>query len=166
MPPYNVLFVGAGNSARSLMAEVLLNFWGRGRFSAHSAGTHPSGQVDPITIEILEHSHLPVEGLRSKSLDEFERPEAPRLDFLFTVCGRVSPEAHPAWPGQPVVAHWGGDDPAAVTGSEDERRRAFRRAFHELDARIKLFTSLRLESLDPAALRKQLEQIGGLSPAE
>jgi arsenate reductase len=163
--PYNVLFLCTGSSARSVMAEALLNFWGRGRFRAFSAGSHPKGEVHPMALEALERSHLPTDGARSKSGDEFARPEAPPLDFVFTVCGNAAQEQCPHWPGQPVTAHWGVDDPAAVEGSEAERRRAFHRAFQELDARIKLFTSLRLESLDRLALKKQLDEIGHSSLA-
>jgi arsenate reductase len=162
--PHNVLFLCTGNSARSVMAEVLLNFWGRGRFRAFSAGSHPKGEVHPLALEALERSHLPTDGVRSKSWDEFARPDAPPLDFVFTVCGNAARQQCPHWPGQPVTAHWGVDDPAAVEGSDDLKRRAFNRAFRELDARIKLFTSLRLESLDRLALKKQLDEIGRLKP--
>ena len=160
MTPYNVLFLCTGNSARSILSEVLLNYWGRGRFRAFSAGSQPKGQVHPLALEVLERAHLPTEGLRSKSWDEFATPDAPPLHFVFTVCGNAAKEQCPYWPGQPMTAHWGVDDPAAVGGSDEERRRAFQRAFGELDARIKLFTSLRLESLDGLALQKQLEDIG------
>jgi protein-tyrosine-phosphatase len=161
MRPYNVLFLCTGNSARSIMAEVLLNFWGRGRFQAFSAGSHPKGEIHPLALQTLERSHLSTDGLRSKSWDEFAagRSEVP-LDFVFTVCGNAAQEQCPYWPGQPMTAHWGVDDPAAVEGSEETRRRAFQRTFHELDARIKLFTSLRLESLDSLSLEKQLDDIG------
>ena len=160
MPPLNVLFLCTGNSARSILAEALLNRWGRGRFLAFSAGSHPKGQIHPLALEVLERSHLPTEGLRSKSWDEFAGPDAPPLDFVFTVCGNAAKEQCPYRAGQPVTAHWGVDDPAAIEGSDEEKRRAFQRAFRELDARIKLFTALRLESLDAPALKKQLEDIG------
>ena len=160
MPPLNVLFLCTGNSARSVLAEALLNRWGRGRFRAFSAGSHPKGQVHPLALEVLERSHLPTEGLRSKSWDEFAGPDAPPLDFVFTVCGNAAKEQCPYWPGQPMTTHWGVDDPAAVVGSDEEKRRAFERAFRELDARIKLFTALRLESLDTLSLKRQLEDIG------
>jgi arsenate reductase (thioredoxin) len=160
MPPYNVLFLCTGNSARSIMGEVLLNFWGRGRFRAFSAGSHPKGQVHPLALDVLERSHLPTEGLRSKSWSEFATPDAPPLDFVFTVCGNAAQEQCPFWPGQPVTAHWGVDDPAAAEGSDEDRRRAFRRAFRELDARTKLFVSLPLESLDRLTLQKKLDEIG------
>src|SRR4029450_13251720 len=147
MEPYNVLFLCTGNSARSIMAEALLNFWGHGRFNAFSAGSRPKGEVHPLALEILERSHLPAEGVRSKSWNEFARPGAPKLDFVFTVCGNAAKEQCPYWPGQPMTAHWGIDDPAAVEGTPDEQRRAFQRALRELDARIKLFISLPFDSL-------------------
>ena len=159
---YNVLFLCTGNSARSIMAEALLNFWGRGRFMAFSAGSHPRGQVHPLAVEALRRNHLPVEGLRSKSWDEFATPDAPPLNFVFTVCDRAAEEVCPVWPGQPMTAHWGIQDPAAVEGTDEEKARAFNQAFRELDARLKIFTSLRLEMLDPVALKRQLEAIGQL----
>jgi arsenate reductase len=160
MEPYNVLFLCTGNSARSIMAEALLNYWGKRRFSAFSAGSQPKGQVHPLTLETLERAHLPVEGARSKSWNEFSRPGAPQLDFVFTVCGNAAEEQCPFWHGQPMTAHWGVDDPAAVEGTPEEQRRAFQRALRELDARIKLFISLPLESLDTMALQERLKQIG------
>jgi arsenate reductase (thioredoxin) len=159
MGPYNVLFLCTGNSARSIMAEALLNFWGHGRFHAFSAGSHPKGEVHPMALEIMERSHLPTEGARSKSWDEFARPGAPKLDFVFTVCGNAAKEQCPHWPGQPMTAHWGIDDPAAVEGTHDAQVRAFNRALQELDARIKLFTSLPFESLDKMALQERLHDI-------
>jgi arsenate reductase (thioredoxin) len=161
MAPYNVLFLCTGNSARSIMAEALLNYWGRGRFRAFSAGSHPKGQVHPVALETMERNHLPTEGVRSKSWNEFSRAGAPQLDFVFTVCGNAAKETCPHWPGQPMTAHWGVDDPAAVEGSHEEQARAFNRALRELDARIKLFTSLPLESLDKVALQKRLHDIDG-----
>jgi arsenate reductase len=152
MPTYNVLFLCTGNSARSIMAESLLNHWGRGRFQAWSAGSKPRGEVHPLTLETLERAHLPTRGARSKSWDEFSKPGAPALDFVLTVCGNAAKEACPVWSGQPTTAHWGVDDPAAVEGSREERLRAFNRALRELDARIKLFVSLPFESLDKLAL--------------
>jgi protein-tyrosine-phosphatase len=160
MARYNVLFLCTGNSARSIMAEALLNHGGRGRFQAFSAGSHPKGEVHPLALETLERAHVPVEGARSKSWDEFAGPGAPTMDFVFTVCGNAAQEACPRWPGGPMTAHWGVDDPAAAEGSPDERRRAFERAMHELEARIKLFTSLPLEDLDKVALQKRLAEIG------
>lgn len=162
--PHNVLFLCTGNSARSVMAESLLNHWGQGRFTAYSAGSHPKGQVHPLTLETLERSHLPTEGLRSKSWDEFAAADAPRLDFVFTVCGNAAEEQCPRWPGQPVTAHWGVDDPAAAEGSPEERARAFQRAMRELEARVKLFVSLPLEGLDRMALERRLREIGASAP--
>jgi arsenate reductase len=157
---YNVLFLCTGNSARSIIAEVLLNYWGKGRFRAYSAGSHPKVQVHPLAIEVLHRNHLPTEHLRSKSWDEFATPDAPRLDFVFTVCDNAAQEVCPIWPGQPMTAHWGIPDPAAVEGSHEEKRRAFNRAFRELDARLKIFTSLRIESLDELSLQRRLDDIG------
>jgi arsenate reductase (thioredoxin) len=160
MEPYNVLFLCTGNSARSIMAEALLNYWGKGRFHAFSAGSQPKGQVHPLTLEALDRSHLPVADARSKSWNEFSRADAPKLDFVFTVCGNAAKEQCPYWPGQPMTAHWGVDDPAAVEGTPDEQRRAFQRALRELDARIKLFISLPFDSLDDMALQERLKDIG------
>jgi protein-tyrosine-phosphatase len=160
---HNVLFLCTGNSARSIMAEALLNFWGRERFRAYSAGSQPKGEVHPLTLATLERSHLPVEGARSKSWHEFSKPGAPELDFVFTVCGNAAQEECPYWPGQPLTAHWGVEDPAAVEGSDEVRLRAFQRALRELEARIKLFVSLPLESLDKMTLQQRLRDIG--SPA-
>lgn len=160
MAHYNVLFLCTGNSARSIMAEALLNYWGKTRFAAFSAGSHAKGAVHPFALETLRQNRLPIEGLRSKNWDEFATTDAPRLDFVFTVCDRAAAEVCPIWPGQPMTAHWGIADPASVEGSDEERRRAFSLAFRELDSRIKLFTSLRLESLDSLSLKSQLEEIG------
>ena len=157
---YNVLFLCTGNSARSIMGEALLNHWGKGRFQAYSAGSHPKGQVHPLAIEILRRNQLPIDNLRSKSWDEFAVPAGPPLDFVFTVCDNAAQEACPFWPGQPMTAHWGIHDPAAVEGSDEEKAKAFNTAFRELDARIKIFTSLRLESLDQLSLQQQLDAIG------
>jgi protein-tyrosine-phosphatase len=157
---YTVLFLCTGNSARSIMAEALLNYWGKGRFQAFSAGSHPKGQVHPRAIDVLRHNHLSTEHFRSKSWNEFATPDAPRLDFVFTVCDRAADEVCPIWPGQPMTAHWGIHDPAAVEGTDEEKARAFNKAFRELDARLKIFTSLRLESLDQLSLQRQLDAIG------
>ena len=162
--PYTVLFLCTGNSARSVMAEVLLNHWGNGRFRAYSAGSQPKGHVHPLTLETLVRSNLPTEGLRSKSWNEFSGPDAPKLDFVFTVCGNAAEEECPYWPGQPVTAHWGVDDPAAVEGTKEEKARAFNRALRELEARIKLFLSLPWGSLDRVTLQKKLRDIGESSP--
>jgi protein-tyrosine-phosphatase len=163
MSRYNVLFLCTGNSARSIMAEALLNSWGKDRFRAYSAGSHPTGVVHPLALEILERSHLPTENLRSKSWEEFSRPDAPPLHFVFTVCDRAARETCPVWPGQPMTAHWGIADPAAVEGTDEDKARAFNTAFRELDNRIKIFTSLRLEALDQIALQRQLDAIGRTS---
>lgn len=157
---YNVLFLCTGNSARSILAEQLLNHWGRGKFRAFSAGSYPKGQVHPIALALLEHMKLPTEGLRSKSWDEFAQAGAPHLDFIFTVCDNAAGEVCPVWPGHPVTAHWGIPDPAAVEGSEVEKWQAFREAFHELENRIKTFVSLPLDSLDRVKLHEQLNSIG------
>jgi protein-tyrosine-phosphatase len=158
--PYNVLFLCTGNSARSIMAEALLNYWGQGRFRAFSAGSQPKGQIHPLTLATLERNHLPTADLRSKSWNEFAQPGSPELDFVFTVCGNAAQEQCPYWLGQPMTAHWGVEDPAAAEGSDEVRRRAFQRALRELDARIKLFTNLPFESLDKMALLERLREIG------
>lgn len=163
---WNVLFLCTGNSARSIMAEALLNHRGAGRFRAFSAGSHPKGQVHPLALETLEHAHIPAEGARSKSWDEFAGPDAPRMDFVFTVCGHAANEVCPRWPGGPTTAHWGVDDPAAAGGSREEKVHAFERAMRELDARITLFTSLPLDSLEKGALQKRLAEIGQLATNE
>jgi arsenate reductase len=160
MARYNVLFLCTGNSARSIMAEALLNLRGAGRFQAYSAGSHPKGKVHSLALEVLTRNHLLADQLRSKSWDEFATPDAPRLDFVFTVCDRAAAEVCPIWPGQPMTAHWGIQDPAEATGSPEEQLRAFQRAFRELDARIMNFTSLRLESLDQLSIQRQLDAIG------
>ena len=159
---YNVLFLCTGNSARSIMAESLLNYWGRGRFRTFSAGSQPKGEVHPLAIETLQKSRLPIEGLRSKSWDEFATPESPALDFVFTVCDRAAEDVCPVWPGQPMTAHWGIHDPASVSGTTEEQERAFYKAFRELDARIKIFSALRLELLDRLSLQRELDAIGGV----
>src|SRR5690349_4963736 len=134
---YNVLFLCTGNSARSIMAEALLNYLGKGRFKAFSAGSYPRGSVHPLTLDTLARSHLPIDDLRSKSWDEFAQPGAPQLDFVFTVCDRAAQEVCPMWPGQPMTAHWGVEDPAAVEGTVDQQQRAFMTAFRALDARLR-----------------------------
>jgi arsenate reductase (thioredoxin) len=157
---YNVLFLCTGNSARSIMAEGILNAKGNPRFTAYSAGSHPSGKVRPEALHRLAAAHIETEGLRSKSWDEFARPGAPKLDFVFTVCDNAANEVCPFWPGQPMTAHWGIPDPAAVQGSPQEIERAFRNAFTLLDRRISLFLSLPLASIDRLALKKELDRIG------
>ena len=160
MSHYNVLFLCTGNSARSIMAEAILNFKGRPNFTAYSAGSHPSGSVRPEALHQLEIARLPTAGLRSKAWDEFSRPGAPELHFVFTVCDNAAKEVCPVWPGQPMTAHWGIPDPAEVRGSAEEIERAFREAFFLLDRRISLFLSLPLGSLDRLALKKELDNIG------
>jgi arsenate reductase len=164
--PYNVLFLCTGNSARSILGESLINHWGRPRFVGYSAGSHPKGQVHPLALEVLRQFKMPTQGLRSKSWEEFTRPGAPPLHFVFTVCDRAAREVCPIWPGQPMTAHWGIEDPAEVEGSDETKLRAFRKAFRELDARIKIFTSLRIELLDRLALQKQLDAIGKVREGE
>lgn len=139
--PLHILFLCTGNSARSILAEALLNHRGNGRFRAYSAGSHPKGEVHPLALDVLRLSHLPTERLRSKSWDEFATPDAPRLDFVFTVCDRAAAEVCPIWPGHPATAHWGIEDPAALEGSDEEKMRAFQRAFDDLDARIQGFVA-------------------------
>ena len=159
-PAFNVLFLCTGNSARSILAESLVNHWGRGKFVGYSAGSHPKGAVHPIALELLKQMKLPADGLRSKSWDEFAAPGAPRLDFVFTVCDNAAGEMCPLWPGQPMTAHWGIEDPAAVQGSDTEKWLAFRAAFRELEQRIKVFTSLPIRSLDGSKLQERLNAIG------
>jgi arsenate reductase len=157
---YNVLFLCTGNSARSILAEAILNHKGKGRFTAYSAGSHPAGRVRPEALRQLESAHLATEGLRSKSWDEFATPGAPKLDFVFTVCDKAAKEQCPYWPGQPMTAHWGVPDPAAVKGSEEEIARAFRDAFAVLDRRIGLFLSLPLSTLEQLAIQREIDRIG------
>jgi arsenate reductase len=157
---YNVLFLCTGNTARSILAEALLEHWGKGRFRAFSAGSFPKGAVHPMALEQLAAAGLPVEGLRSKSWGEFARPGAPAMDFVFTVCDQAAAEVCPVWPGQPMTAHWGVPDPAAVEGSEATRRQAFRAAFRTLESRIKLLASLRVEALDRLSLKRRIDEIG------
>jgi arsenate reductase len=158
--PCKVLFLCTGNSARSVLAEALLNHLGRGRFIAHSAGSHPTGRVNPFTLETLRALGLPAEGLRSKSWDEFAKPGAPPIDFIFTVCGSAAAETCPIWPGKPVTAHWGVEDPAAVEGTEEEKRAAFGNAAAVLRRRIELFLALPLDELDVPARSAKLREIG------
>jgi arsenate reductase len=157
---YNVLFLCTGNSARSIMAEAALNRWGAGRFQVFSAGSFPKGRVHPLTLKLLENLNYDTRGFRSKSWDEFARPGAPPLDFVFTVCDNAAGEACPYWPGQPVTAHWGLEDPAAVQGSDAEKWLAFRKTFRELESRIKAFTSLPIRSLEKTKLQARLDEIG------
>ena len=157
---FNVLVLCTGNSARSIMGEALFNFIGKGKFKAYSAGSHPAGQVNPFALELLQASHLPVDGLRSKSWDEFAGADAPKMDFIITVCDQAAGEVCPYWPGSPVSAHWGFPDPAAVEGSDADKRRAFNNTLHGLANRIREFSSLPLASLDALALKHELDKIG------
>ena len=160
MPDYNVLFLCTGNSARSIMAEAILNQKGKPHFTAYSAGSHPSGKVRPEALRQLESAHISTAGARSKSWDEFAQPGAPRLDFVFTVCDNAANEVCPIWPGQPMTAHWGVPDPAAVRGTSEQIEKAFREAFFLLDRRISLFLSLPLATLDRFSLKKEIDGIG------
>ena len=157
---HNVLFLCTGNSARSVIGEVLLNHWGKDRFHAYSAGSQPKSAVNPLTLELLRAMKLPTDGLRSKSWNEFAQPDAPRMDFVFTVCDQAAAETCPVWPGQPITAHWGVPDPAAVEGTHEKKMAAFRDAFQRLDTRIKLFMALPLEKLDRLALQREARRIG------
>lgn len=159
-PKFNVLFLCTGNSARSQIAECLMNRHGAGRFAAYSAGSHPSGEVHPLALWILEKNNYPTGGLRSKDWKEFSGPRAPRMDFVFTVCGNAAGEVCPVWPGQPTTAHWGTPDPAAVEGPDIEKRAAFGDAFAELEYRISIFASLPIDSLDQPRLKQRLDEIG------
>ena len=157
---YNTLFLCTGTSARSIIAEALLNRLGRGRFRGYSAGSHPKGQVHPLTLEILNRHNYMVDDLRSKDWQEFEGPQAPRLDFVFTVCDNAAAEQCPVWAGQPMTAHWGVPDPAAVVGDDIARIAGFRESFRMLENRINIFVSLPIESLDRLALQQELNAIG------
>ena len=159
---YNVLFLCTGTSARSILAEALIDHWAKGRFKGYSTGSFLKGAVHPFAIEALEELYLPTDGLRSKSWNEFARPGAPVMDFVFTVCDQAAGEVCPVWPGNPVTAHWGVPDPAAVEGTAAEKIRAFRYAYQALESRIKLFTSLRLEALDRLALERKVGELGRL----
>jgi arsenate reductase len=161
---HNVLFLCTGNSARSILAESLLNYWGQGKFRAFSAGSYPKGQVHPMAVELLKRMNLPEENLRSKSWDEFTAPGAPPIDLIFTVCDNTAGEVCPIWPGKPMTAHWGIADPAAVEGSDTEKAFAFRKAFKELETRIKLLTNLSIDSLDRMTLQAKLSEIGKTGP--
>jgi arsenate reductase len=161
---FNVLFLCTGNSARSILAESLLNGLGKGKFRGFSAGSFPKGQVHPLALDLLRRMNLPSEGFRSKSWDEFAAPQAPPLDFIITVCDNAAGEACPVWPGTPVTAHWGIADPAAVEGSDADKAFAFRKALKELETRIKLFTQLPIASLDQMTLREKMRAIGQQPP--
>lgn len=161
---YNVLFLCTGNSARSIMAEAIMNKKGWPNFKAYSAGSHPTGHVNPHALKMIQTARLPIEGLRSKAWDEFAKPGAPELHFVFTVCDNAAREVCPVWPGQPMTAHWGVPDPAAVAGTEEQIDRAFRDAFTVLERRISLLLCLPLESLDKLAIQKEIDHIGKEMP--
>lgn len=160
---YNVLFLCTGNSARSILAEVLIDHWGKGRFNGYSAGSFPKGAVHPLALEELDRHHLPTSGLHSKSWEEFARPGSPVMDFVFTVCDQAANEACPVWPGNPVTAHWGVPDPAVAEGTGDQQRQAFLDAYLALENRIKLFVALPIDKLDSMALKRRVVEIGRVS---
>jgi len=157
---FNVLFLCTGNSARSIMAECALGRWGKGKFKSFSAGSHPKGAVHPVALAVLTDLGYETSGLRSKSWDEFARPDGPKLDFVFTVCDRAAGEVCPLWPGQPITAHWGVADPAAFVGTDEATRKFFMLIYRELENRIKIFASLRVDALDRFALETRLREIG------
>ena len=157
---FNILFLCTGNSARSIMGEAILNFFGRPKFKAFSAGSHPVGNVNPLALALLEKNRLPTKGLRSKDWSEFSQPGAPFLHFVFTVCDQAAAEPCPVWPGQPMTAHWGIQDPAAVQGSDEDKRKAFLKAYTELHRRISLFINLPFDKLNRLALKEKLDEIG------
>ena len=162
---YNVLFLCTGNSARSILAESIMNNWGKGQFRGFSAGSHPKGQVNPLALDVLKGLDFPTEDLRSKSWDEFAGPNGVHFDFVITVCDNAAGEACPVWPGVPVTAHWGIPDPAAVEGTEIEKKTAFRQAFKAMDRRIKLFLSLPIASIDQLRIKDQMDAIGKTNDA-
>lgn len=162
--PLNVLFLCTGNSARSILAESILNAIGKGRFRVYSAGSHPTGRVNPLALELLHKNHLPTDGLRSKDWAEFAAAGAPEMDFVFTVCDKAAGELCPVWPGQPITAHWGVPDPAEVTGDDETKRKAFFQAWNYLYNRISLFANLPLDKLDALTLKKRLQEIGQAKP--
>jgi arsenate reductase len=157
---YNVLFLCTGNSARSVMAETLLNQWGKGRFRAFSAGSRPAGKINPFTLDLLQLLKLPTAGLRSKSWDEFAVPSAPAMDFVITVCDQAAGEVCPIWPGQPINAHWGFPDPAAFHGPDVEKRALFADVFRQIENRVKIFAALPLEKLGRLAIQHEVDKIG------
>ncbi len=165
MRPFNVLFLCTGNSARSILAECILNRMGEARFEGYSAGSFPKGQVNPLTLKLLAEQGFATTGLRSKSWDEFAAPNAPAMDFVFTVCDQAAGETCPVWLGHPITAHWGVPDPAAVDGSEAERMLAFREAFRMLERRIQLFLTIRFKELDRRSIERQVAEIGGMREA-
>jgi arsenate reductase len=163
---FNVLFLCTGNSARSILAEVLIEHWGKGRFNGFSAGSFPRGTVHPLALDLLDRLNLRTSGLHSKSWDEFARPGAPVMNFVFTVCDQAAGEVCPIWPGNPITAHWGVPDPAAVDGPDDRRRQAFREAYRQLESRIKLFVALSIDKLDRMAIKRHADDIGRIGTRE
>lgn len=161
---YNVLVLCTGNSARSIMAEALINTMGRGRFKAYSAGSHPGGTVNPFAIEQVSATGYPVDALRSKSWDEFAAPDAPKMDFVITVCDNAAGEVCPYWPGSPLTAHWGFEDPAAVKGSDEQKRQAFQKIFRQILTRVQIFVNLPLHVLDQNAIKREIDTIGQAQP--
>jgi arsenate reductase len=161
---YNILVLCTGNSARSIMAEALLNILGAGRLRAYSAGSHPAGKVNPLAVEQVQAIGYPLENLRSKSWDEFAQPGAPHMDFIITVCDNAAGEICPVWPGQPISAHWGFEDPAAATGSLEERRRVFEHVFRQIKTRVERLLNLPLETMDKTSLQKEMRAIGDAPP--
>lgn len=157
---YNVLFICTGNSARSILAEGLMNELGKGRFHAYSAGSHPDGKVNPFALDTLESFRIPTQGFRSKNWDEFAKPDAPQMDFILTVCDKAAGEVCPVWPGQPMTAHWGVADPAAFEGTDDAKRQQFRDAGITLKRRIELMLALPLDRLDALAIHREVKDIG------
>jgi arsenate reductase len=164
-PPYNVLFLCTGNSARSIMAEALLEQLGKGRFHGYSAGSFPAGHIHPFAQELLKSKGFPTAGFRSKNWNEFASAGAPQMDFIFTVCDNAAGEQCPVWPGHPATAHWGFEDPAAFQGPDAEKRRLFERIFQEISARIRLFLALPLQKIDRMALKQELDKIGQTRPS-
>lgn len=162
---YNILVLCTGNSARSVMAEALFNTLGQGRFKAYSAGSHPTGRVNPFALEQAKVIGYPTDNLRSKSWDEFAQPDAPLMDFIITVCDNAAGEVCPVWPGQPISAHWGFEDPAAVEGSDEEKRASFRKIFHQIRNRVSIFANLPLTNLDRLAIKREMDQIGSTAVA-
>jgi len=163
---YNILVLCTGNSARSIMAEALINAMGNGRFRAYSAGSHPAGKVNPFAIEQVAALGYPLENLRSKDWNEYAHPDAPHMDFVITVCDKAAGEVCPVWPGQPISAHWGFEDPAAMEGSDEEKRRAFAKIFRLIMNRVRIFMSLPLDKLDKLAIKRQLDDIGHMQNSD